>query len=56
MRSVQSTPAERRLAAIVLHSSLRSLNVTQAAGMVLGEALRQLDAFPTTKRAQESQA
>ena len=37
--------ADARLA-IPLRSGLRSLNVAQAAAMVLGEALRQLDAFP----------
>ena len=37
--------ADARLS-IPLRSGLRSLNVAQAAAMVLGEALRQLDAFP----------
>ena len=37
--------ADARLA-IPLRPGLRSLNVAQAAAMVLGEALRQLDAFP----------
>lgn len=37
--------ADARLT-IPLRSGLRSLNVAQAAAMVLGEALRQLDAFP----------
>ena len=38
---------------IPLRPGLRSLNVAQAAAMVLGEALRQLDAFPCPADLQE---
>ena len=44
--------AEARLA-IPLRPGLRSLNVAQAAAMVLGEALRQLDAFPPPESRQD---
>ena len=44
--------ADARLA-IPLRPGLRSLNVAQAAAMVLGEALRQLDAFPSPDSEQD---
>ena len=44
--------ADARLV-IPLRSGLRSLNVAQAAAMVLGEALRQLAAFPEPEIGQE---